>query len=193
MLEEVNRLTRLVENLLAISRAEAGQFSVGFASVSPLAIVQEVTAVLDVLIEEKSLHVIISGDEKIRVKADRVLLRQAVTNILHNAVKYTPRGGQILVEVSASANASLIRIADSGPGIPREHREKVFDRFYRLDSARARDTGGAGLGLSTAKWAIELQGGESAWRIVSREQPFAFNFPPRTIGRRRLRNKRLHY
>ena len=160
MLEEVNRLTRLVENLLSISRAEAGQLQLGLSVLSPLAVAREVAALLDVLVEEKSLQLIVTGDEEVRVSADRLLLRQAITNVLHNAVKYTPRGGRIDVRVTSSNGRSVIRIADSGPGIPPAHRDKVFDRFYRVDSARGRDTGGAGLGLSIAKWAIEVQGGE---------------------------------
>lgn len=160
MLEEVSRLTRLVENLLAISRAEAGQLQLGLSAISPLEVVGEVASLLEILAEEKSLKLIVSGDENLKVRADRLLLRQAVTNVLHNAVKYTPKGGQVVAEVISSDGHPVIRIVDTGPGIPPEHRDKIFDRFYRLDSARARDTGGAGLGLSIAKWAIEVQGGD---------------------------------
>lgn len=162
MLEEVNRLTRLVENLLNLSRADAAQLRSGFAAVSPLELVREVAAVLDVLVEEKSLELLISGDKHIYVKGDRLLLRQAVTNVLHNAVKYTPAGGQIRVGIEQSSDKASIRVMDSGPGIPPEHRNRVFDRFYRIDAARARDTGGAGLGLSIAKWVLELHGGKIA-------------------------------
>ena len=177
MLEEVNRLTRLVENLLAISRADAGQLQLGFALVSPFEIVNEVAAVLEVLVEEKSLELVVTGDKNVTVRADRLLLRQAVTNVLHNAVKYTPKGGRIFVEIAHSSGLCAIRIVDSGPGIPREHRDKVFDRFYRLDTARARDTGGAGLGLSIAKWAIELQGGSINVEDRPDGAAFCMHFP----------------
>jgi heavy metal sensor kinase len=160
MLEEVNRLTRLVENLLAISRADAGQLQLGFATFSPLQVVKEIGSVLDVLVEEKALSLVFSGDERLAVRGDRLLFRQAVTNVLHNAVKYTPGRGKISIQVTERSGFGVIRISDTGPGIPREHRTRVFDRFYRLDAARARDTGGAGLGLSIAKWAVEVQGGE---------------------------------
>ncbi|MGC2660977.1 MAG: ATP-binding protein [Bryobacteraceae bacterium] len=159
MLEEVNRLTRLVENLLSISRADAGQLQVACTVIPLLEVAKEVTALLDVLIEEKAIQLIVSGDEQIYVKGDRLLLRQAITNVLHNAVKYTPHCGRISVNVIESPGYGIVRIGDSGPGIPEEHRMKVFDRFYRLDAARARDTGGAGLGLSIAKWALEVQNG----------------------------------
>lgn len=177
MLEEVNRLTRLVENLLAISRADAGQLQLGFTLVSPLEVAKEVTAVLDVLVEEKALKLTVSGGEHIVVRGDRLLLRQALTNVVHNAVKYTPKGGQISVEVTESSGFGMIRIADSGPGISPEHRDKVFDRFYRLDTARARDTGGAGLGLSIAKWAVEVQGGQIEVENSAEGAVFRIQFP----------------
>jgi heavy metal sensor kinase len=160
MLEEVNRLTRLVENLLAISRADAGQVQPGLTVLSPFDVVKEVATVLDVLVEEKTLRLILSGDENILVKGDRLLLRQALMNVLHNAVKYTPAGGKISVRVTQHLGFGVVEIADTGPGIAQEHRTKVFDRFYRIDAARARETGGAGLGLSIARWALQLQGGE---------------------------------
>lgn len=177
MLEEVNRLTRLVENLLAISRADAGELQLGFGVLSPLEVTNEAAAMLDVLVEEKELKLDVSGDEHVTVRGDRLLLRQAVTNVLHNAVKYTPAGGRISVDVAERSGFGVIRIADSGPGIPPEHRSKVFDRFYRLDAARARDTGGAGLGLSIAKWAVEVQGGEIQVEDAGEGATFAIRFP----------------
>jgi heavy metal sensor kinase len=185
MLEEVNRLTRLVENLLEISRADAGQVQPGLAVISPLDVVREVATVLDVLVEEKALQLSLSGDEHVSVKGDRLLLRQALMNVLHNAVKYTPAGGRISVQVTEHSGFGVVQITDSGPGIPVEHRTKVFDRFYRTDTARARDTGGAGLGLSIARWALQVQGGEikvddsvegTAFRI---QLPMANTFQPK--------------
>lgn len=177
MLEEVNRLTRLVENLLNLSRVDAAKLKAGFAVVSPLELVREVAAVLDVLVEEKSLELAVSGDEHIFVKGDRLLLRQAVTNILHNAVKYTPARGRIRITVEGSSDIASIRVMDSGPGIPSEHRHRVFDRFYRIDAARARDTGGAGLGLSIAKWAVELHGGSIVVEDAAEGAVFCIRLP----------------
>jgi heavy metal sensor kinase len=177
MLEEVNRLTRLVENLLAISRAETGQLQLGFSLLSPLEVVREAANMLDVLVEEKAITLAVSGDERTAIKGDRLLLRQAITNLLHNAVKYTPSAGGITVQVSERSGFAVIQIADSGPGIPPEHRDKVFERFYRLDAARARDTGGVGLGLSIAKWAVEVQGGEIRLENCAQGAMFSIQFP----------------
>lgn len=160
MLEEVARLTRLVESLLTISRADAGQLHINVTNFCLMDLVKEVAALLQVLIEERKQSLVISGDERVMADGDRLLLRQAVINILHNAVKYSPAGGAISVWSGLSpAGRAVIRVTDSGPGIAAEHRDRVFDRFYRVDSGRTREAGGTGLGLSIANWAVEAQGG----------------------------------
>ncbi len=161
MLEEVARLTKLVENLLTISRADAGQVELNLSVFSPLELVREVITIVDVLAEERKQVLSAGGDPGLVVQGDRLLLRQALINVIHNAVKYSPLGGRISVEVaSPTAGVVTIRISDTGPGIEPEQRQKIFDRFYRVDEARARDTGGVGLGLSIASWAVHAQGGE---------------------------------
>jgi heavy metal sensor kinase len=159
MLEEVNRLTRLVENLLSISRADAGQVQLQQQRVSIMDLARECAGMLDVLMDEKSQTLKLEGDEQTAVMGDPLILRQAIINILHNAIKFSPIGGNISVSVKKSGNGVAIKIADSGPGIAEEHRGKVFQRFYRIDSARSSETGGAGLGLSIAQWAVEAHGG----------------------------------
>lgn len=92
--------------------------------------------------------------------ADHSILRHILINLLDNAIKYSPRGGGIWVRVlQKDSDTVSIEVEDSGPGIAPEHRDKVFDRFYRVDAARTRDAGGSGLGLSIAKWDAEAHGG----------------------------------
>jgi heavy metal sensor kinase len=160
MLEEVNRLTNIVESLLTLSRADAGQIRMQ-VSVFPLAaLVRESAALLEVLIEDRHLTFTLSGNESVGARADRLYIRQAIVNILHNAVKFTPPGGSICARVECRSDSQVeLSISDSGPGILLEHSLKVFERFYRVDEARAGD-GGAGLGLSVAKWAVEVNDGE---------------------------------
>lgn len=160
MLEEVNRLTSLVDNLLTISRADSGHIQLHRTAVPVMALAREAAALFEILMEEKSLRVILNGDEKAQVEGDRIVLRQALVNILHNAVKYSPVGEVISVHVRNDGTGQVvIEIRDNGPGIPLEDQSKVFDRFYRVDKARWRESGGAGLGLSIAKWAAEAHGG----------------------------------
>jgi signal transduction histidine kinase len=109
------------------------------------------------------------------VSADRLVLRDALTNVLDNAIKYGPSGSTIGVHVDGDARDAAVTVIDEGPGIPAEHRSRIFDRFYRVDQGRSREMGGTGLGLAIAKWAVEANGGRisveqastgSAFRIV---------------------------
>jgi heavy metal sensor kinase len=161
MLEEVIRLTRLVDNLLTISRADAGAIPFNRSVFSVLELAREAIALFEVLIEEKSQKVVLTGDDSAVVQGDRLFLRQSLVNILHNAVKYSPAGGTISVRVRHDqASCVVVEIADSGPGIPREDGARVFDRFYRVDKSRSRNEGGAGLGLAIANWAVKAHGGK---------------------------------
>jgi len=160
MLEEVNRLTSLIDNLLTISRADSGHIQLHRTVVSMTALARETAGLFEILMEEKALRFAAEGDESAEVEGDPIVLRQALVNIIHNAVKYSPEGGAISVRVNnGDGNRVVIEIQDHGLGIPMEDQSKVFDRFYRVDKARWRESGGAGLGLSIAKWAVEAHGG----------------------------------
>ena len=160
MLEEVNRLTSLIDNLLTISRADSGHIQLYLTIVPVMVLAHEAAGLLEILTEEKSLRLVLEGDEHAQVEGDCLFLRQAVVNILHNAVKYSPVRGIISVIVrNGDVNQVTIEIRDHGPGIPLEDQARVFDRFYRVDKARWRESGGTGLGLSIAKWAVEAHGG----------------------------------
>jgi heavy metal sensor kinase len=160
MLEEAGRLTRLVESLLAISRADSGQIRLVRSEINVLPFVRQVGSFVEVLADEKGQHLHIEGSETALILGDRGIARQILINLLDNAIKYSPAGGCIWVRVQATNTQIVsVEVEDSGPGIPAEHRERVFDRFYRVDEARSRDAGGAGLGLALAKWGAEAHGG----------------------------------
>ena len=160
MLEEVDRLARLVENLLLLTRAEAGRIPLSRAIVDLRELVASVSDGLRVLAEEKNQELIVELSGPVAVHCDATVLRQGITNLLHNAIKYTPPKG--VIRVAATSNASgdaVIEVRDSGPGIPAVDQQRVFERFYRVDQARSRDTGGTGLGLAIARWTVEASGG----------------------------------
>jgi two-component system phosphate regulon sensor histidine kinase PhoR len=94
------------------------------------------------------------------VEADRTILRQALANVIHNAVKYSPAGGDIRIRIRETELDAIVEVHDSGPGIPHEHRARIFERFYRIDKSRTRAGGGAGIGLSIAQWAVMMHGGK---------------------------------
>ena len=160
MLEEVNRLTRLVESLLTMSRADAGQIQLQRTIVEVLDLAKESATLLEVLAEEKHQTIVVDGDPSLAVRADRLILRQALINLIDNAVKYSPPGGKIRVYVHAAGGNAIAEVRDNGPGIAPEHAKKIFERFYRIDKARSRAEGGAGLGLSIAQWAVSAHGGK---------------------------------
>jgi signal transduction histidine kinase len=114
---------------------------------------------LEVLAEEKGQSIRVEGIETIRVNADRTILRQAFVNLIDNAVKFSPEKGIIQIRVREDGSDAIVEVQDDGPGVPVEHRARIFERFYRVDRARARQEGGTGLGLSIVEWAVTVHRG----------------------------------
>ena len=108
------------------------------------------------------------------------LLEQAVVNLIDNAVKYSPEGSEVSVSLEQADDEIVIRVADHGPGIPREHLTRLFERFYRVDKARSRDLGGTGLGLSIVKHIAQVHGGRvSVESTLGRGSTFSVYLPRR--------------
>ena len=160
MLEEVDRLTRLVENLLTLTRAEAGRIPLVREPVDVDALASGVAEQLRVLSEEKDQALTVDAAAAVRVDADPTVLRRALVNVLDNAIKYTPANGSIRVVTRRAPGGHVVmEVIDTGPGIAPGHRDRIFERFYRIDAGRSRDAGGEGLGLALARWAVEVHGG----------------------------------
>jgi heavy metal sensor kinase len=165
MLEEVAKLTAMIDTLLTIAHADSGAIQLQQTTFALMDLVQEGIAVVGVLAEDKKQTLSVTGDQGALVRADRAFLRMALVNLLDNAVKYSPAGSSIHVSLhivgsdTGLAQFAELAIQDEGPGIPEGAQQRVFDRFYRLDEARSRDSGGFGLGLPIAKWAVEAHGG----------------------------------
>ena len=120
---------------------------------------RDVVASLGILAEERQQRLTIDAGDRLCVSADRLVLRDAIANVVDNAIKYSPTGSTIAVRVDRNGDRATVSVADEGPGIPPEHRERIFDRFYRIDEGRSRELGGTGLGLAIARWAVESNGG----------------------------------
>ena len=160
MLEEVNRLTRLVNDLLMISRGDAGAIQLSRVPVAVLDLARDTVSLLEPLAEEKEQKLVLAGDEGATVQADPVFLRQALINVLHNAIKYSSDGATISLCVErVNAHSVAVSVTDAGPGIAPEHAARIFDRFYRVDTGRSRDAGGFGPGLAIAQWAVQAHNG----------------------------------
>jgi heavy metal sensor kinase len=159
MLEDVDRLTRLVESLLLLTRAEAGRIPLTRTVVDLRELAAGVAESLRVLAEDNDQALTIEGGPRVTAECDPGVLRMAITNVLHNAITYTPNKGQVRVAARTGGEDAIIEVRDTGPGISAAHRERIFERFYRVDDARSRDAGGVGLGLAIARWAVEANGG----------------------------------
>jgi heavy metal sensor kinase len=165
MLEEVARLTAMIDTLLTIAHADSGEVKLHRTVFTLNDLVQESVTVVGVLAEDKKQTIVISGESQLILSADRNFLRMAVINLLDNAVKYSPAGTTIHLRIfdgglrSGDAEFVELAIEDEGSGIAEDKAGRVFDRFYRVDEGRTRDAGGAGLGLAIAKWAVEAHGG----------------------------------
>lgn len=160
MLEEVDRMSNLVDTLLRLSHGDAGTIRLSRASFDLGQLAREVAASLGILAEERRQTLAFDVTTGVTVSADRLVLREAVTNVLDNAIKYSPAGSTVAIRVQRLRDQAILTISDEGPGIPPEHRQRIFHRFFRVDEARSRDRGGAGLGLAIAKWAVEIHGGQ---------------------------------
>jgi len=156
MLEEVDRLASLVDRLLTLSRAETGQAKLSRDPVDLAALADDVVSHLSVLAEEKRQSLSIDRLAAPVVSADRLVLRQALINLVDNAIKFTPVAGRVRIRISETPREAVVEVIDSGPGISDEARERIFDRFYRASDA---NSSGTGLGLSLAKGAVEALGG----------------------------------
>lgn len=156
MLEESTRLTQLVDNLLFLSRADAQKHLLHCERLDALELAHEVAAMMHVLAEEKCQQLNVVGETGIIISADRSLLCHALMNVIDNAIKFSPEAATTIVAVNRQDDSCVISVTDSGPGIPPEAREKIFERFYRIDP---NGSAGSGLGLAIASWAVEINNG----------------------------------
>jgi heavy metal sensor kinase len=157
MLEEVDRLAVLVDRLLTLSRAETGHAQLALESIDLQELADSVVGDLAVLAEEKSQQVVVEAHGAPHGVGDRLMVRQALINLVDNAIKFAPAGTAIIIRVGDAKGKAIIDVIDRGPGIPAAARDRIFDRFYRATGVA--DTIGAGLGLSISKSAIETAGG----------------------------------
>jgi heavy metal sensor kinase len=159
MLEEAQRLNDLVESLLTLARMEGGKISGKPEPIRLAEVAAEVRDSLNVLATEKRQTLELAGEDGVTATADRLLLRQALMNIVHNAIRYGAAETRISIRTGQRDGNALVEVTDQGPGIGSEHLPRIFERFYRVDKARSPAEGGHGLGLAIAKWSVEHQGG----------------------------------
>ncbi len=178
--EEYERLTRMVESLLFLARAEHTGGGLHKQFLDAVALAQSVAEFFSALAEEKNVSLTVQGTTPLN--ADETLARQALTNLVSNAIRHTPAGGRVSIRLSSAADGgAILSVEDTGSGIPPEHLPHVFERFYRADASRTGDTSGAGLGLALVQSLMVLHGG----KVTVESEPehgtvFTLQFPPGT-------------
>ncbi|MFA5858047.1 MAG: ATP-binding protein [Elusimicrobiota bacterium] len=171
----IERLSLLINDLLDISRIETGQLKMVLSSIDLYEVVDSAVENFSTQVKDKELVLKSEVMKGIFVFGDRLRLGQVVDNLINNAIKFTPRGGLITVKTEPRGSYVCVIIKDTGIGIPVEEKDKVFDKFYQVDSSYSRQIGGTGLGLAIAKSIVELHGGK-IWVESEPEHGAEFKF-----------------
>ena len=178
ILDESRRLSRLVDDLLNLARADAGHVNLHVEEFYFNDLVSECCRSVQRLAAARDIHLECRCGDDVSFRGDEQLIRRLVLNLLDNAIRYTPPGGRVVAELEANAPDLRLRVSDTGMGIAPESAPHVFERFFRGDKARSREDGGFGLGLSIVKWIAESHNGRVD--LVSRPDEgstFSVSFP----------------
>jgi two-component system phosphate regulon sensor histidine kinase PhoR len=153
------RLARILADLLDLSRLDAGQFRFERAEVKLRAATEAALVSVEPAATEREVTIHVEVDDATRARADAKAVDHVLVNLVDNAVKYGNRGGNVWIRGHLAGDRVRVEVSDDGPGIAPKHQERVFERFYRVDSGRARESGGTGLGLAIVKHLVESMGG----------------------------------
>jgi len=176
--EEVDRLIRLVGSLLTLARADAGQISIASEAVNLPELIAAAVEQVRPVMGQRDVELHLEPGPAVTLRADEDLLLQLLLNLLDNAGKHTPSGGRVTVGWAVTEGQVEAWVRDTGVGIATEHLPHIFDRFYRVDKARSRTVGGAGLGLSICRWIAEAHGGSiSAESALGEGTAFVVKLP----------------
>jgi signal transduction histidine kinase len=159
LVDRFDHLNRLISDLTLLSQADSSQVRLEESSLRLDLLVQDIGNLFQVLAEQKGLLFEVGTLEEVTILGDKTRLQQLFTNVLDNAVKYTPKGS-IHLALEKTEGTAIVRVRDTGVGIPESEQDKIFKRFYRVDKSRSRETGGAGLGLSIAEWIAHAHNGK---------------------------------
>ncbi len=159
ILEETDRMGKMVEGLLAISRLDTGEAVINVSRLDLSRLVAATSEQIAPLAAEKEIAVQCNSSGPVEIAGDRLRIQQVIVNLLDNAIKYTPPGGEIVLETRSEGRNAIFEIKDSGPGIPAEALPHIFERFFRADSVRTHSVNGAGLGLAIVRSICTAHGG----------------------------------
>ena len=158
--QQTTRLSRIVEDMFTLARADAGSYPVRSGPMYLDEVVEEVVRAARVLAGTKQVEIALTTPESAAFGGDEDLVRRLVGNLVDNAVRHAPPGSEVTVELERRSAAYTISVTDRGAGMPQDVQARIFERFYRGDTARTASDGGAGLGLSLARWIARAHGGD---------------------------------
>ncbi len=156
---EIDRLTHLINDLLMLTKLEDTETSVSFTPNDIAELTERAVKLLYPIAEQKNITLELNAPEPVVCECEPSSLRQAINNLVDNAIKYTPDGGRVTVSVMSARSSAYVSVTDTGEGIPEADIDNIFDRFYRVDKARSRGSGGSGLGLHIVKRIINNHSG----------------------------------
>ena len=159
LLHHAERLSQLIADLLDISRMESGRYTLDIHAMPLAPVVRRIVDFIGANAEEKGIRIEPVIDDRAWVRADDKALEHILLNLIDNAIKYTPPGGHVRIVARTLVTQVRVEVADDGAGVPPEHRERLFERFYRVDPGRSREMGGTGLGLAIVKHLVGSMGG----------------------------------
>lgn len=181
--KNVERLADLVNDLLSISTLESNA-ELKIEAVNPLVVSEHIVSELAPIVRDKNQVIMVVGAQDIpSFNADIRKVEQVLRNLVSNAVKYIPAGKTVQIRWEAGTQGAVVlRVIDNGPGIPDEHHDRLFERFYRIDKGRSRDAGGTGLGLAIVKHIMQSHGGTVQVKsVMGQGSEFICTFPVKNI------------
>ncbi len=158
--KEIDRLNFVINDLLTLVSMDSGEARMNMKSASLTDMLNETMRRLQPLARERGIEMSGAIAAGVTVNCDSMKLTQVFYNLMDNAIKYTGRGGEVKIELTRKDKRAVVKVSDTGIGIPKEDQLHIFDRFYRVDKARSRETGGTGLGLSIVKQVVLMHGGD---------------------------------
>jgi PAS domain S-box-containing protein len=181
---EVDRLAALVQQLLEQARAESGQLKLALREIDLEEVAHPIVASFEPQAANKGVSLELLPLRPVTVEADPDRLSQVFVNLIDNAIRHTPRGGRVKIELDARDSDAVVRVRDNGEGIPYRDVPRIFERFYVVDRSRRRESGGAGLGLAIVKGIVDAHGGAiSAESMLGRGTTFTIRLPIMRIRR----------
>lgn len=176
--EEIERLTKLTENLLSLARSDAGESIATREPVDLVVLCERVRDSLTAQAETKRIALTVDAPQPVWVNGDAIALERVCLNLVENAIRYSPAGESVMLRAMSEHDEAVLSVSDTGPGIGAEHLTHLFERFYRVDKARSREHGGAGLGLAIVEALVKAHGGSVAVAsTVGRGTTFTVRLP----------------